>query len=133
MAKRLFITPRPSTFEIGKPNFPKINLFAQAPFHEFIGPRSWLFFFLIKLNNPQEWLQLPPQLWPLFSDYRYARDLAKKLEVTNDCAERGVKLTGDFKDYTDDEEQRQFLLQVVEDLRKNNPSLLKKNLNSANK
>jgi hypothetical protein len=59
--------------------------------------------------------------------------LAKKLEVTNDCAERGVKLTGDFKDYTDDEEQRQFLLQVVEDLRKNNPSLLKKNLNSANK
>ena len=84
---------------------------AQAPFHEFIGPRSWLFFFLIKLKKTQEWLQLPPQLWPLFSDYQYARDLAKKLEVTNDCAEREVKLIGDFKDYTDDEEQRQFLLQ----------------------
>ncbi|XP_045029217.1 uncharacterized protein LOC123471626 [Daphnia magna] len=78
------------------------------------------------LNKSQDWLQLPPTFWPLMSDYCYARDFVKRLEVTNDCAERGVKLIDDFKDYTDDETQRQFLLQDVEDHRKNIPSMLKK-------
>ncbi|KAI9550672.1 hypothetical protein GHT06_013437 [Daphnia sinensis] len=85
------------------------------------------------LNKSQDWFQLPPTFWPLISDYCYARDFVKRLEVTNDCAERGVKLIGDFKDYTDDETQRQFLLQVVEDHRRNIPSMLKKNLNSVKK
>lgn len=96
-------------------------------FREFIGEISWLFFYLINLNNSQDWLPLPPHFWPLMTDYRYARDLTMKLEVTNDCAERGMKLIGNFKDYTDDVEQRQYLLQVVEEYRKNFPSLLKKN------
>jgi hypothetical protein len=76
MAKILCNTPRPLTFEIGKPNFPKINLSTQAPFHEFIGPRS---------------------------------------------------STSKTTHADDDEEQRQFLLQVLKDHGKNNPSLLKKN------
>lgn len=80
-------------------------------FHELIGQN--LCFYSLQLKNPQ--------------DYRYARDFATELEVTNDCVERGVKLIGDFKDYTEDEEQRQFLLQVVEDHRKNHRSMTKKN------
>lgn len=67
----------------------------------------------MKLNNSQNWLQLPLDYWNHFSDYRFARHYAIQLEVTNDCAEREVKLIGDFKDLTDDEEQRQYLLQVV--------------------
>ena len=55
------------------------------------------------------------------TDYRFARDFAKILEVTNDCAERGVKLFGDVLAMTKDEKQRQYLLQVVEDHRKNFP------------
>jgi hypothetical protein len=62
IAKRLFITPRPSTFEIGKPNFPKINLSAQAPFHEFIGPRSWLLFFLIETKQPSRMASITPAI-----------------------------------------------------------------------
>jgi hypothetical protein len=30
--------------------------------------------------------------------------------VTNDCAERGVKIINDFKDVTEDEEQLQYAL-----------------------
>ena len=44
------------------------------------------------------------------TDYRTARDFVKSLEVTNDCAERGVKIINDFKDVTEDEEQLQYAL-----------------------
>lgn len=133
MAKKLFDTRRPTSFKPGKPTFPTIDLDTPPLFHQFIGPRSWLLFSILQLNRSQDWLQLPPTFWPLMSDYCYARDFVKRLEVTNDCAERGVKLIGDFKDYTDEETQRQFLLQVVEDHRKNIPSMLKKNVNSVKK
>jgi hypothetical protein len=133
MAKKLFDTRRPTSFKPGKPTFPTIDLGTPPLFHQFIGPRSWLLFSILQLNRSQDWLQLPPTFWPLMSDYCYARDFVKRLEVTNDCAERGVKLIGDFKDYTDEETQRQFLLQVVEDHRKNIPSMLKKNVNSVKK
>ncbi len=58
MARKLFKTHRPTSFIIGKPNFPTINLSMPTLFHEFIGPRSWLLFSLLQLNNPQDWLQL---------------------------------------------------------------------------
>ena len=121
LAQTLFNTPRPTSFAIGKPNFARIAENMPTFLHDFIGPRSWLFFSLLKLNNPQDWLQLPPQYWNLMTDYRFARDFAKRLEVTNDCAERGVKLFGDVLAMTKDEKQRQYLLQVVEDHRKNFP------------
>jgi hypothetical protein len=37
-------------------------------------------------------------------------NFVKSLEVTNDCAERGVKIINDFKDVTEDEEQLQYAL-----------------------
>ena len=115
MAKKLLSIPRPTSFQLGKPKFPAIEISGSTtPFlHDLDGPNSFLLFSLIKLNNSQELLQLPPEYWNLMSDYRTARDFVKQLEVTNDCAERGIKLIGDYKDYTQDEEQRQYILQVV--------------------
>ena len=44
--------------------------------------------------------------------------IIRNLKVVNDVAERGVKLATDFSDIiTTDEEQMQYLLQVVEDSR----------------
>jgi len=40
LATKLFATPRPTSFNIGKPRFPTIDLNAPALFHELIGPRS---------------------------------------------------------------------------------------------
>ena len=94
-----------------------------------IGTNSWLIFSLLKLDRNQDWMQLPSQDWELMTDYRTARDFVKSLEVTNDCAERGVKIINDFKDVTEDEEQLQYALQVIEHHRRLVPSLTKENLN----
>ena len=45
------------------------------------------------------------------------------LNVVNDSAERGVKLSSDFLDTAKTEENYQNILQVVEDHRKKAPSL----------
>ena len=58
-----------------------------------------------------------PEYWNLMSDYRTARDFVKQMEATNDCAERGIKLIGDYKDYTQDKKQCQYIRQVVENHR----------------
>ena len=53
--------------------------------------------------------------------------IVKHLEVTNDCAERGIKLFGDFRECAQNKDQRQLLLQLVEH-RKQNPSYMKSKL-----
>jgi hypothetical protein len=52
--------------------------------------------------------------WELFEDYRDLKAFVCGLEVVNDSAERGVKMICDFKDIVDNEEQQQYLLQVIE-------------------
>ena len=129
MAKKIFSTNRLQTFPITKPVFPKIAIDNIPELYDFIGPNSWLIFSLLKLDRNQDWMQLPSQYWDLMTDYRTARDFVRSLEVTNDCAERGVKIINDFKDVTEDEEQLQYALQVIEHHRRLVPSLTKENLN----
>ena len=118
MAKQLFKTPRPSSFPIGKPKFPNIDVQKGIPFlHELIGSRSWLIFHLLGLDKKQEWLQLKPKYWELFEDYRTLRDFVKNLQVVNESAERGIKMITDFKDVVRDEDHLQNVLQVVEEHR----------------
>ena len=50
--------------------------------------------------------------------------------MTNDCAERGVKLIDDFKKSTQNEQQRQYVFQIVEHHRRMLSSLNKENLQS---
>ena len=70
------------------------------------------------------------QYWKLFTDYRIVKSFVRKLEVTNDCAERGVKLIDDFKNSTQNEQQRQYVFQIVEHHRRMLSSLNKENLQS---
>ncbi len=114
MAKKLFATNRPKTFPITKPVFPKISMDNIPPLSDLIGTNSWLIFSLLKLDRNQDWLQLPSQYWNLMTYYRTVRDFVRSLEVTNDCADQGVKIINDFKDVTEDEEQLQYALQVIE-------------------
>jgi len=64
-------------------------------------------------------LSLPPGQWNDVETYQAAKCRIQHLRVVNDTAERGVKL---FEEYntllTKDEEEKQFLLQVVEANRK---------------
>ena len=58
-----------------------------------------------------------------------AKKIVNGFKVVNDKAERGVKLIQDFNScLTKDEEQRQFLLQVVSECRKNFPDSSKATL-----
>jgi len=51
------------------------------------------------------------------------------MKVTNDTAERGIKILEDFKDVlTTDNEQRNVILQCVENVRKKYPDFKKKTL-----
>lgn len=128
VAPKLFATPRRQTFLIEKPKFPTIKPDKVPDFPNLIGPNSWLLFSLLELNTSQEWLQLPVKYWPLMTDYRKALEFVHCLEVTNDCAERGVKLISEFKDITKDEEQLQYSLQLIEAHRRLIPSVSKENL-----
>lgn len=64
-------------------------------------------------------MQLPPEVWNEIDDYLQGKSCIRNLRVVNDTMERGVKL---FKDYntllTKDEEEKQYILHVVEKNRK---------------
>ncbi|KAG7157996.1 hypothetical protein Hamer_G014874 [Homarus americanus] len=83
--------------------------------------------FFDMLNLPTDFLQLSPSLWQTNAGYCKAQKKLKTMKVVNDVAERGVALIQDYIHViTKDEEQRQFLLQVVSDHRKNFPNSLKR-------
>jgi hypothetical protein len=128
MAQKLFSIPRPDVFKVGKPKYPTIDDNNLPLLSSLLGPRSWLIFLLLGLTNSQDWLQLPPKYWDLISDYRVARDFCFNLQVFNDCAERAIKLVEDFSCITKDEEKFQFLIQCVEDHRKNFSSFTQSSL-----
>ena len=69
-----------------------------------------------------EFLGKDPDTWSWSPSYRSCCQRAASLSVTNDRAERGVALMQEFNlALTTDEEQRQFLFQVVEQHRGENP------------
>ncbi|GBN17378.1 hypothetical protein AVEN_91895-1 [Araneus ventricosus] len=84
---------------------------------------------LKKLNIDISFLNISPDLWDRDDSYLKSQEIFQNLRVVNDTAERGVKLMQDFNGLlTVDEEQKQFLLQCVEDHRKQYPDCKKATL-----
>ena len=73
-------------------------------------------------------MQLSSNMWTMFTEYRKIAEFANNLPVTNDLAERGINLITEYINKSEDEDQRQALLQVVEYHRNLVPDLTKKNL-----
>ena len=66
----------------------------------------------------QSFLEVDPDSWNDSEPYKKARLRVNELRVVNDCAERGVALITQYNDIlTKNEEQRQYLLQVVQQYR----------------
>lgn len=64
-------------------------------------------------------LEVDPSVWKGLDSYKKSRDIVKGIKVVNDCAERGVALISQFNaKLTKNEEQKQYLSQVVETHRK---------------
>ncbi|KAG0710388.1 hypothetical protein GWK47_022912 [Chionoecetes opilio] len=102
-----------------------------------VGPRSppgrlvsgrTLHFFR-KLHLDEAFLDLPPDSWQMDEGFQRSSQIVRNLAVVNDHAERGVALIQEFNgSLTKDEEQLQFLLQVVADHRKAFPDPRKRTL-----
>ena len=78
-------------------------------------------------------LAMPVNSWNKSDSFLEMKNFAKSLKITNDTAERGVKMITDYaQTITKDESQRQALLQVVQEHRKLHPGQSKSNFMNRN-
>ena len=125
MAKTLLKYSRNQTLRTGIPQFPIVTEHTRP--NKFVGQNSWLLFNL--LGHKGDWLKTPPVEWNKSEEYQEALNFLQNLKVVNDTAERGIKLISDYAtSITNDEEEKQFLLQIVENHRKQVPNITKSNL-----
>ena len=104
-------TEKPESYRKGKPMFPVIN--AATVLTDLVGPESHF------LGVKCDWFTTSADTWEDNDSYRNAQKFVRSVKVTNDVAERGVKLMSDFAaQITTDPEQRSCLVQVVEYNRK---------------
>lgn len=90
----------------------------------FVTHASLSFFEILHL--PTDFLHTDPEEWNARGDYQAAKSVVHKLQVVNDIAERGVSLMQTFNSIlTKNEDQKQYILQVVEEHRKKFPNASK--------
>ena len=78
--------------ELGKPQFPQID--QTTTLAGFAGSDSWFLFRQLHLDPA--FLQLAVSDWASSAAYQQCVRHIKAINVTNDCAERGVKLSPDY-------------------------------------
>jgi hypothetical protein len=84
------------------------------------------------LDIPQHFLTISPNLWDSNKEYIIGLQRVRSLKVVNDAAERGVALIQEFNGVlTVQEEQTQFLLQVIEKHRRDYPNPKKSTITAA--
>jgi len=67
------------------------------------------------LNIEKNFLRTDPSTWETNKEFLSGKKIVESLKAVNDIAERGVSLISSFNSVlTNQEEQKQFLLQVVE-------------------
>ena len=89
--------------------------------HDFITKSTRKFFQILGLQ--EKFLEDDPTEWGKLEEYQSNQKIVRSVKVINDLAERGVALMQEFNSsITQSEEQKQFLLQVVEDHRKAFPA-----------
>ena len=111
IAARLLSQPKPEKIKLGYPDFPKLT--DKTELRDLVTPDSWQLFNILKMSP--DWLALPPAEWDSNPDYIEFRNFVRQVKVTNDCAERGVKLATDYsKSLTKESQERSRIYQVVE-------------------
>ena len=125
LACTLLTKPRPANFPPKKVKFPVLTPTTQL--QHLITPVSWFPFTLLNLGC--KWLELSPEKWESDPDYKEMRDFARRVKLTNDVAERGVKLISDYSNIlTKDSEERKRLVKAVQAHRRSYPQMRKMDL-----
>jgi hypothetical protein len=126
IAARLLTFPVPDDIPTGKPEFP--DILERTQLVDLVGPNSWFLF--LKLKIGYGWLSKAVEHWSEDPDFASAEAFVRSVKVTNDTAERGVKLMTDYAQIlTKDENMKQWILQAVDSNRKKYPDFKKKTLN----
>lgn len=101
--------------------------YLNANLYDFVTINTQLFFKKLKIST--DFLMLDPAEWLNNSAYVSGLQIVTQLNVINDSAERSVALITDFNNsITSNEEQKQYLLQVVDNHRKNFKNVSKNKL-----
>lgn len=109
----------------------KLEIMSSKSISDFVTQKSITIF--DKFNLTCEFLDIDPDLWETDQEYITCCETFKKLRVVNDTAERCVALIEKFNEFgTYDEDQKQYLLLMVQQCRKDFPTCAKK-LYSASK
>ena len=126
IAVKLLQLPKPKETHFGLPTFPKLT--EKTELRDLVTSDSWELFNILKLSP--DWLAMPPSEWDTSPDYIEFRNFVRTVKVTNDCAERGVKLATDYsKSLTKDSLERSKIYQVVEAERRAKPDTKKSTMN----
>lgn len=113
----------PSTRYTGK------DYISNNSLDHFIGPASHLFFSVLKIDTA--FLSEDVEKWEQSESFLAAKTTVASLKVVNDSAERGIALATTFNSsVTKQEEQKQFLFQIVESHRRQFPDPKKMTLNA---
>ena len=116
-----------NSYQIGKPIL-KLDLDENTSLKDLVGSNSFLIFDLLNLS--WDWLRMNPDKWEDSQDYGIMRNYVRTVKVTNDVAERGVKLMADYATIlTEDDDMRQSILHAVERNRIMYPNFKKNVLN----
>lgn len=92
----------------------------ECDLSDFVSYKTKIFFSIFELQT--DFFELDPSVWENEEEYQTASDFCQNLLVVNDTAERGVKFMKDYnRILTHDEDEMQFILQVVDSYRKNIP------------
>ena len=125
--------PPEEGFQPGCPNLVDLTLYGDNPkLIDFIQGGSLFIFDALNINK--DWLVKPISEWKNYESFCEMKSFVENLLVTNDTAERGIKLVSDYiQSQTTCDETLQELLQVVEQHRKEFPDVKKSTLRKKSK
>ena len=106
----------------GKPKFPVLSPTTRLA--DLANPDCW--FGMHQLNIDPAFLSLNVEDWATSASFQAGVVNVRAINVVNDCAERGVKLTSDFVAAAKGEQHLQNVLQAVEHDRSEQPNLRRK-------
>lgn len=102
----------------------KVNCLISENIDFFINSDLKHFFERFKLKT--DFLKLDPSHWHENDEYIKNKIIVSKLRVTNDVAERAVKIASEYVNKsTTSEEQRQYIMQIVAHYKRQNPDTSK--------
>ena len=80
------------SYKLEKPKF--LSVAENTELVDLVNPHSFKFFSILGLGS--SWLEMNPDNWEEEEEYMKAREFVRTVKVTNEVAERGVKLASGF-------------------------------------